>query len=52
MSNDRGEIGFGLQLGFHRANEALETAQAVEFVLIADPRCDRARYAEKLSDSS
>ena len=36
VGNDRIEVGFGFDLGFDCVNEAVEAAEAVEFVLVAE----------------
>jgi hypothetical protein len=36
VGDDRIEVGFGVELGFGRADEAFKAAEAVEFVLVAD----------------
>ena len=37
--HDRVKVRFRLELGFNRANEAIETAKAVEFVPVPDLGC-------------
>jgi hypothetical protein len=36
VGDDRVEVGFGVELGFGRADEAFKAAEAVEFVFVAD----------------